>query len=459
MSVITVDLKKNIGKIKPLHGVNNSPLCLNKPLPEFQDAGIPFVRTHDTAGAYGGSHYVDIPNIFPDFDADPALPESYDFAFTDAYLKGLMESGCKIFYRLGTTIENNWRIKAYNIHPPKDFKKWARICEGVVRHYNEGWANGFHFDIEYWEVWNEPENPPMWTGTREEFFELYRITANHLKKHFPHLKIGGYAGCGFYAITRENMSDFFKSFITYYDEFLKYVTAQKTSAPLDFFSWHLYGCNIDELITHAEYATSKLREYGLDHVENIFNEWNYANPKDECYFDTMKEMPGATFVAGSFCRMQNSVVDKAMFYDAYPSRRYCALYYFPSLRLTKTYYAFKAFNELYKLGDQVQCDGANNQIVYALAASKGADSRVLLVNRGSKKTVIELQIDAKAKLSEVLLLDKKHDFVPVQTLNDGNTVTLPAMSLVLLNYSTGKKSAKITKTVKAKDNVKFAGLG
>ena len=84
------------------------------------------------------------------------------FAFTDAYLKPLVEAGCKIFYRLGVTIENNWKIKAYNIYPPKDFAKWARICEHVVRHYNEGWAHGFKWGIEYWEIWNEPENLPMW---------------------------------------------------------------------------------------------------------------------------------------------------------------------------------------------------------------------------------------------------------------------------------------------------------
>lgn len=33
-------------------------------------------------GMYRGGHYVDIANLFRDFDADPELPESYDFAFT-----------------------------------------------------------------------------------------------------------------------------------------------------------------------------------------------------------------------------------------------------------------------------------------------------------------------------------------------------------------------------------------
>ncbi len=27
--------------------------------------------------------------------------------------------------------------------PPKDFKKWAVICEHIIRHYDENWANGY----------------------------------------------------------------------------------------------------------------------------------------------------------------------------------------------------------------------------------------------------------------------------------------------------------------------------
>ena len=34
----------------------------------------------------------------------------------------------------------------------------------------------------------------MWVGTPEEFYELYCVSARHLKSTFPHLKIGG-CGC------------------------------------------------------------------------------------------------------------------------------------------------------------------------------------------------------------------------------------------------------------------------
>ena len=41
--------------------------------------------------------------------------------------------------------------------PPKDFRKWAQICEHIIRHYNEGWADGHKWDIRYWEIWNEAD--------------------------------------------------------------------------------------------------------------------------------------------------------------------------------------------------------------------------------------------------------------------------------------------------------------
>ena len=42
-------------------------------------------------------------------------------------------------------------------NPPRDPARWAAVCAGIVRHYNEGWAGGFRHDIRYWEIWNEPD--------------------------------------------------------------------------------------------------------------------------------------------------------------------------------------------------------------------------------------------------------------------------------------------------------------
>ena len=60
------DFATERGAVKPLHGVNNAPVRVDgkRGQDEFKVAGIPYVRTHDTAGMWGGAHYVDIPNVF-----------------------------------------------------------------------------------------------------------------------------------------------------------------------------------------------------------------------------------------------------------------------------------------------------------------------------------------------------------------------------------------------------------
>lgn len=428
------DFATATGKVKPLHGVNNSPVTRGKPIETFRKAGIPYVRLHDSIGPYGGTYYVDVPNIFRNFDADSDDPASYDFAFTDAYLKGLAASGCKIFYRLGVTIENSWDIRAYRIYPPEDNLKWAKICEHIIRHYNEGWNSGFHYGIEYWEIWNEPENPPMWTGTREQFFELYRVASNHLKQQFPHLKFGGYASCGFYSVTREGTSDFYKSFLTYFDEFLQYISAKETSAPLDFFSWHLYTYSPREIILHGEYVRRKLDQYGFRQAENIFDEW-HCTPKDavyeECKFVDIKEEPGASGTAAAFALMQYSPIDKAMYYDALPTRSYCGLFYFPSLRPTKTYYSFLAFNVLYRLGTACKVENAGEDGVLCAAKNETA-AALLAVNYNSESAVIDLEIKGwNFDAAQCFLIDKEHTFERVASLYDGKKLKMPPYSTLL----------------------------
>ena len=442
-NAIRIDFRRQTGAVKPLHGVNNAPMRIpeGSRQDELHKAGIPFMRTHDTAGMWGGGHYVDIPNVFPDFDADENDPASYDFAFTDAFFKPIVEAGVEVFYRLGVTIENYWKIKAYRINPPKDFAKWARICEHVVRHYNEGWADGFHWNIRYWEVWNEPENPPMWQGTREQFFELYRVAANHLKRCFPEIQVGGYAGCGFYAVDPEgdrDRSDFYRSFVTWFEDFCAFVTDDKTSAPLDFYSWHLYSAEPERIMRHAAYVRKTLDQAGLKATESIFNEWNYMGPSEKYgrpIFDNMKEAPGAAYCAAAFALMQAGPVDKAMYYDALPTRSYCGLFYFPSQRTTPCYEAFVAFNALYRLGGAVQCESSAEH-VYAVAAADGARQAFLMANYSWEKDMmprrVRLDIEGGAPSYELYLVDEEHPHLThVGSCRNGDELELPEYSTVL----------------------------
>jgi xylan 1,4-beta-xylosidase len=85
----------------------------------------------------------------------------------------------------------------HHVHPPKDVERWAETCMGIIRHYNEGWAHGTRHGIQYWEIWNEPENrPAMWSGSDADYFRLYAATVTRIKASFPALKVGGpFRGC------------------------------------------------------------------------------------------------------------------------------------------------------------------------------------------------------------------------------------------------------------------------
>jgi len=408
MKQISVDFSQAKGRIKALHGVNNSPITYGKPIPSFQEAGIPYVRLHDTMGAFGGTVFVDVPNIFTDFSADENDPANYHFEFTDAYLTGLTASGCKIFYRLGVTIENNFKVRRVHTDMPEDFGKWARICEHIIAHYNEGWANGFHMDIEYWEIWNEPENPPMWSGTREDYFQMYEITANHLKNRFPNIKVGGYAGCGFYCVTRENMGEFYESFMEWFDLFLERMNGR---VPVDFFSWHLYTNDPYELKAHADFVADKLYEYGYYDTENIFNEWNYLTENKDRW-DDMRTADAAAFVGAAFSIMQYGPIDKGMYYDARPNATYGSLYHFASTpTVSKVWYSFKAFNELYKLGACVPAS-ADDKAIFPIAAS-GDDGKAILLsafNYEDDRICVDMTgLGEGEKAVEVYLVDENND--------------------------------------------------
>ncbi len=409
MAVIKVDLDKAVGKIKPVHGVGQPPFSgIDFSMCKYlKEANIPFSRLHDVGGAYGRNVFVDIPNIFRNFAADAYDPDSYDFAFTDLLITALAENNVEPFFRLGVTIENFHTVRAYNIYPPEDFNKWAVICEHIIRHYTEGWANGFNYKITYWEIWNEPENSPlleenqMWLGTKEEYYELYTVTAKHIKACFPHLKVGGYASCGFYAI-KDSFNPFALSssrtqyFIDFFEEFLQYVKAQ--NAPLDFFSWHSYD-SIESNILYADYARNKLNEYDFTQTETSCNEWNCEPDKR----GTLRHAANNTAMLTVF---QHSPLDNAMFYDA---RLGISIYggLFNPMDSTPypLYYGFKCFGELYALENEVYSQ-SDVSTVYVCAAAKNGNGGVLIVNTG-EETELNLEI-LKGSVSSCRIIDQNN---------------------------------------------------
>lgn len=382
---VVVNRQEIVGEIRPMNGVNNAPKG-----PESSDgqntdnyeayraAKFPFARTHDAALCenYGSSHAVDITAIFPDFEKDARNPKNYDFALTDRYIERIIEvGGSQVFFRLGQSIENH--AQKSGAIPPKNFKKWATICEHIIRHYNEGWADGFHYDIEYWEIWNEPDldlydwwtAPKTWGGSAERFFELYTITTRHLKQCFPNLKIGGPALAGY-----EDWAE----------KFMKYMSENKV--PIDFFSWHLYATTPQSIVSKAKRMRALCDKYGYTQTESILNEWNYIKNWTLDFAYSVKMIPsvkGAAFVAATMSACQDAGVDKMMYYDARPYTLFNGLFDFHTQKPLPPYYSLYAWSHLSRYGKQVKVsiEGEKSEDLYATAAVSEAGLMRLLLTR------------------------------------------------------------------------------
>ncbi|MGA2497806.1 MAG: hypothetical protein ABSH20_08700 [Tepidisphaeraceae bacterium] len=379
---LLVDCTKPIGRIRPLHGVNNGPLQggeLVNTSDCFKAISVPYTRLHDCN--WPNPDVVDIHAIFRNPAADPADPASYDFRRTDDFLKALAATGSKVVYRLGESIEHTKR--KYHVNPPTDPDRWAAACLGVIRHYNEGWADGFHYNIRYWEIWNEPENrPQMWTGSDDDFLRLYEAATRTIKAKFPDLKVGGpgFGYSGKFVNGRFEPSELLLKLLGH---------CRRKSLSLDFLSWHLYTNDPAECIARARALRTLLNEQGFSSSELHFNEWNYLPDNDwgplgkptqaratEEYFSKVSGPAGAAFAACVLVNLQDSPVDVANFYSADTQGfGMFSTYGVPH----KTFYAFKAFRMLLDTPLRLETHGSQPSRIVVCAGTNADKSEVRIV--------------------------------------------------------------------------------
>ena len=369
--VLNADFSVRTGTIRPLHGLNKGPLApggIFDVIKEQKELGIPFTRLHDCG--WPNPYVVDHHAVFPNPNADPTLPESYDFRLTDEYINAVRQTGAEPIYRLGESIEHT-SVKRY-VHPPADMAKWAAVCLGIIRHYKEGWAKGFHHHIRYWEIWNEPENrPTMWSGTDNDYLRLYRTAATAIKKQFPALKVGGPAlgSSGSFVKSEFRPTDFAANFLT---------MCRQDNVPLNFFSWHCYTADPTELSRRSRAIRRLLDAKGFTETENHLNEWNYlpgnswasldrtgtAVTRQRCY-EEMAGAPGAAFVAASLLELQDAPIDVCNFYHG----ELGGFGIFTEQGVPrKAYQALRAFQGLVETPHRVETRGA---VVGRLACAAG----------------------------------------------------------------------------------------
>ena len=430
---------EEIRAIKPMNAVNGAPCAEGtENYLAWSAAAFPYARTHDLdlAPKYGAPHSFNVNAIFPDFAADENDAANYDFAVTDEILDRMVRSGSQPFYRLGGMYEG-WIKKRYTTIPPKDPAKWARICEHIIAHYTEGWAQGRKYEIKYWEIWNEPNLKLFWTGDLDQFVELMQVSVRHLKARFPELKIGGPALAGF-------DPNWTKAILMKFKE---------TNTPLDFFSWHAYETQPGRYANHAAGVRKMLDEYGFAKTESILNEWNYIKDFRKNYAYSLEVeknragSKGAAFIAQSMSVMQSSSVDLAMFYCAWGAVMDSLFEYLDGSPI-KGYYPFVAWNRLMKLGAETKAVSDIKGLTVTAAKNDRGEHAALISRYNEDNNVtdpirVTVRLAAGGSLvgAKCLMTDDRRVFTDTYYERNGDgsiTLAMRPNSFVLIEWKDGE---------------------
>ena len=434
MNTLRFDLSNHEKSFKILNATNGGPWHKRHATDQYRSnfeaykaARMPYSRNHDSGvvGVYGGPYSHDIANIFTNFDADENDPASYDFACTDESILCTLDAGTETFFRLGQTIEH--QIKKHGTIPPKDFGKWARICEHIIRHYNEGWADGYKLNIEYWEIWNEPDLDPddstnkrTWGGTKAQFFDLYEIAAKHLKSCFPSLKIGGPA----LAFNEQWAEDFL-------------CEMQKREVPIDFFSWHVYCTEPWHMIDKGYRIKALLEKYGYGDVETNLNEWNYVRGwTDDFKYSLLAihGIKGAAFTMSCISEAQRTdCIDMMMYYDTRISA-FCGAFDYYTWEPLKGYYPLMWYGKFYDMESYIPCLDTEKNLYTLCGVDK--DGKIMCVathySEDDSTPDTEVKLDfGRVGIFEVYQLDADHDGELVAT-TDKTEFTMKCHSCILL---------------------------
>jgi hypothetical protein len=336
LRMITVDASSNLGQLKPLRGVNAGPLPWTNKLGAdhpggdvevsdrtgfrslaadasagYRDANIELIRVHDNYGPgdtyanFKGSHEMadgtiapDAPRnalvMFPDLHADPGTPASYNFGPTDRLVKSIYDVGAHPLFRLGASAGESSGVPD-GFTSDADYDHYAEIARHVVLHYNKGWNHGFHYDVKYWELLNEPDgrfNP-------QKYYNLYGSVARAVKTADPSALIGGPALMFAYQGP------------SYREDFLAYL--KKNNLPLDFWSFHDYCVDSADPFNFVRLAKDMrelLDSHGFPKTQLMLDEWNVLGIDP----DLLTMAGRAAFTASAIIYMQDSPIDAQTFY-------------------------------------------------------------------------------------------------------------------------------------------------
>ena len=435
IAALTADFSVDVGPVRPeIHSSGFGPTICSQTAQDLADVksmGFKYARTHDWALINANERVCDYFHIFPLMHLDAKDPANYHFGPTDYLLRRAREeAGLDVFFRMGTSIEHSGLKVHFNAVVPGDFDKVAETFAATVRHYNRGWANGFKWNIRYWEIWNEPEGiQNMWCppeGTeglsgdalaakrdecRAKFVKFFVTVLKRLKAEFgDEIKVGGPALCGYNTVWLNDILS---------------ACRDSGTAP-DFISWHGYARDPMQYAREADMGRELCDSYGFPNCELILNEWHYfgenyswtdmqrcSDPLVKARIwegpDSHNGIRSACFTLAALANMERSKMTQAYYYGC----RHTGPWGFKDelQKKYKVFYALRLFGDIMKRYSTI-C-GSTSQGTVTLFPVKAADGRkaLLVVDYGGTSRQIAVDVkgveaDANAKCT---LLDHKHD--------------------------------------------------
>jgi xylan 1,4-beta-xylosidase len=151
------------------------------------------------------------------------------------------------------------------ISPPKDWDRWADLIRAFVAHLVERYGID---EVSRWrfEVWNEANLEVFWSGTPEEFWTLYEVTARAVKSVDERIAVGGPASAAAGWVADQLRC------------------AASTGAPLDFVSTHTYGSPPLDLRPLCE-------RHGRPGIPLLWTEWGTSPTHNGAVNDSVLSAP------------------------------------------------------------------------------------------------------------------------------------------------------------------------
>lgn len=341
----------------------------------------------------------------------------YSFFNTDRIWDYLLSIGMRPFVELGFMPEMlaSGRDTVFhfrgNITPPADADAWATLIRKLVDHWVERYGIA---EVSQWffEVWNEPNLPAFWTGTKEDYFKLYGHTVQAIKTVDASLRVGGPA----------------TAMTAWVDELLDY--CEQNRLPVDFISTHIYptdplgfeGADTEEQLANSPRHLMRDRAKLVHELARgrpvYFTEWNISsNPRDH-YHDE----PFAAAYAAKIVLETDPFVDGYSFWtfsDIFEENYFPSIPFHGGFGLLNLYGVpkpiYRAFQLLHALGDELLPVSGGHETVDAWVVRKGRSITVFLTNHAQPRHDIATQLvevhltDAAAPLTSVIeRIDEDH---------------------------------------------------